>query len=550
MVRKKRVKINKRFKIALVSIAVGIGFVVLFLGVDLDGDGLSNFAELQYGTSMFNSDTDSDGLDDGQEIQLCTNPFNVDTDGDGLEDGDEINIFGTDPLVADTDKDGLNDGQELELGTDPLNADSDRDGLDDVTEVRIYRTDPNDSDSDSDGLDDWEEIHTFNTDPSDADSDEDGLNDYEEVVIYRTDPCDSDTDDDGILDSSDQYPLYPIPEGYYNHDLYDEWGIERRGHDFDALKYYLRFGYYGDLYERGDFDCSDMSAYIEWKLTNLGFEAEIVVSSMHNHAWVITHTSDPYTVAVEATSAVKVGSSGIRYSNTTYYISGSRIDYYNDYDIVLSDIEEACDRYGGTDQSNWWDEVSGGSPSKLVLSDLSISPSTIDAGGQVTASVTLTNIGDRKGSWEVELKVGGNTVESQDATLDGGSSTSLTFTFSETTPGDFTVEIGDLSTVLTVRLPRGWHEVDTFTGADDITTPTFDIPANQFRIYWRAESDSYFPYLSYFVYKEGEIMYVDRITHHEAGSGVDEVTDGNGSFYIKVYAANLDSWTLVIAAPD
>ena len=110
----------KRFKVALIGVAIAMG-IVLFLVIDFDGDGLSNFAELQNGTSMFNSDTDGDGLGDYQEMNTYgTNPLLSDTDDDGLSDGAEVNVYKTNPMITDTDNDNLNDGVEAHLGTNPL----------------------------------------------------------------------------------------------------------------------------------------------------------------------------------------------------------------------------------------------------------------------------------------------------------------------------------------------------------------------------------------------------------------------------------------------
>lgn len=92
---------------------------------DLDGDGLSNRREWELGTVLSDSDSDGDGLSDGEEVTVQeTDPRRRDSDGDGLSDDDEVALHGTDPKKVDSDGDGFGDALELRYGGDPLVADS------------------------------------------------------------------------------------------------------------------------------------------------------------------------------------------------------------------------------------------------------------------------------------------------------------------------------------------------------------------------------------------------------------------------------------------
>jgi hypothetical protein len=84
---------------------------------------LSNFAEIQLGTSALNPDTDTDGLTDFEEVQIyATDPLVTDSDGDTVGDAAEV-LAGTDPNDAtsfpgdgDVTEDGTLDIRDILLG--------------------------------------------------------------------------------------------------------------------------------------------------------------------------------------------------------------------------------------------------------------------------------------------------------------------------------------------------------------------------------------------------------------------------------------------------
>jgi len=92
---------------------------------DTDGDGVSDYEEIQYGSNPRDNDTDADGISDKVERHtLLSNPAAQDTDGDGLTDGLEHTRFNTSVVLADTDGDKLTDYQELiEFNRNPRIAD-------------------------------------------------------------------------------------------------------------------------------------------------------------------------------------------------------------------------------------------------------------------------------------------------------------------------------------------------------------------------------------------------------------------------------------------
>lgn len=121
---------------------------------DTDGDGIWDSFEQMFGTDLNSTDTDGDGLPDAYELEpLGADPTSKDTDGNGVPDGTEdldgdglTNLeeyqFGTKPGYADSDNDGLSDYEEVKIYyTDPMKEDTDDDGASDGTEIKLG-TDP------------------------------------------------------------------------------------------------------------------------------------------------------------------------------------------------------------------------------------------------------------------------------------------------------------------------------------------------------------------------------------------------------------------------
>ncbi len=88
-------------------------------------------------------------------------------------------------------------------------------------------------------------------------------------------------------------------------------------------------------------------------------------------------------------------------------------------------------------------------PAEFVVSDLSALPTEIEEGGTVMISVTVTNIGETEGSYTVEFKVDGETVESETVTIPGDS---VYFSSFEKTwsAGTYQVSVEDLTAGFTV----------------------------------------------------------------------------------------------------
>jgi len=82
---------------------------------------------------------------------------------------------------------------------------------------------------------------------------------------------------------------------------------------------------------------------------------------------------------------------------------------------------------------------------------LSIYPTEVTLGEEVTISVTLTNTGNTEETYEVALKINGVVEDTREVTIGSGSSKTVTFTTARNVPGTYTVSTGGLSGSFVVR---------------------------------------------------------------------------------------------------
>jgi hypothetical protein len=93
-------------------------------------------------------------------------------------------------------------------------------------------------------------------------------------------------------------------------------------------------------------------------------------------------------------------------------------------------------------------------PSSFMLSDLTITPVEVTSDNTVTITVLVSNTGDLSGTFEVVLKLDGQTANSQSIELAGKSSKLVTFTHLASIEGRHFVTIGNLSKEFTVNAPK------------------------------------------------------------------------------------------------
>jgi len=104
-----------------------------------------------------------------------------------------------------------------------------------------------------------------------------------------------------------------------------------------------------------------------------------------------------------------------------------------------------------------------------------------------------------------------------------------------------------------VVLAANWQTVKTFNGVGDQTTEYFKIDATEWRIKWsytpKAGIAGDLAAFSMFIYPKGETnLYVDMLlkTGRNETSGTLNVHEGQKEYYLKIGAANVDSWTVTV----
>ena len=98
------------------------------------------------------------------------------------------------------------------------------------------------------------------------------------------------------------------------------------------------------IYAAGEFDCSEMSAFLEWRLESEGYHTFIVGGNSPDgsgrHAWLLVETNRGGYTPVEATARSIVDQSSLYFDN-----------YYK-YEFCFETIQEALS-HNPTDY-NWW----------------------------------------------------------------------------------------------------------------------------------------------------------------------------------------------------
>ena len=120
-------------------------------------------------------------------------------------------------------------------------------------------------------------------------------------------------------------------------------------------------------------------------------------------------------------------------------------------------------------------------PAAFFVSDLRLEPLEVQSNEKVTVSVLVNNTGDETGKHEITLTLNGKGEGSKQITLTGGTSDRVDFTIIRELGGNYTVNIGGLSGMFTIKGPEPEEELklppsDTKPSTQTPTKPTQPPP--------------------------------------------------------------------------
>jgi hypothetical protein len=91
-------------------------------------------------------------------------------------------------------------------------------------------------------------------------------------------------------------------------------------------------------------------------------------------------------------------------------------------------------------------------PAQFEVSDLTILPPEVMAGGAVKVTVEVANTGDSAGSHPLTLRLNGEAVETREVSLEAGGTEQVAFSLTPQEQGAYQVEVGGLTGSFTVTL--------------------------------------------------------------------------------------------------
>lgn len=208
----------------------------------------------------------------------------------------------------------------------------------------------------------------------------------------------------------------------------------------------LAFDVSGDLFVADDTDNS-ITRITGFPAGRLAGTVKDAVTGRGIEGATVSIVSDASLVVGTKVTADTEGGYSLKIAPGSYTVSASASGYGQQ---SLSGITVVANESQWVELVLTVEEVKMPKPAEFKVTDLSISPTEAEVKQTITISVKVTNIGEQKASYTVDLKVAGVTVNTRTVTLSGGESTTVIFELAREEAGTFDVEVFGLRSAFVV----------------------------------------------------------------------------------------------------
>ena len=188
-------------------------------------------------------------------------------------------------------------------------------------------------------------------------------------------------------------------------------------------------------------------------------------------------------------------------------------------------------------------------PAEFVLSELEASPVELEEGEDVSFDVDVLNIGEMAGTYTIEFKVDGETIEMETVTLAPSSGYHAQVSFETLIAGTYQVSVGDLTETFTVLAPEPESEPAEFEFSNLVIVPKEDLSVtiSVDMVNIGEETGTYTVELEL----DGEALDTEEVTLEGDASAMIsfELTRGEGTYEVEVEGLT-GSFTIVLPEPD
>ncbi|MFC2033809.1 CARDB domain-containing protein [Chloroflexota bacterium] len=114
--------------------------------------------------------------------------------------------------------------------------------------------------------------------------------------------------------------------------------------------------------------------------------------------------------------------------------------------------------------------LTGCASAVFEISPITIHPSYVIPGETFTVNAEVTNVGDADGVYDAVLSINGAEVDTKTVPIISGATETVSFTFTEDTPGSYNISLNDVTTILEIpsadeivdKVIQSMYEIDTY----------------------------------------------------------------------------------------